>query len=143
MLGELMARADFRAALRAAGGNPGASAARPGACRARLGPECEDALDELLAAALAYERRHGPSLQGFLHWLAAGEIDVKRDLDERGRDEVRIMTVHGAKGLEAPIVFLADTLGMPTQPLPLVWSEAGLPLWKALFPACGADRRLP
>ena len=81
---------------------------------ARLGPEADDPLDELLAAALAYERSHGPSLQGFLHWLGAGDIEVKRDLDQRGRDEVRIMTVHGAKGLQAPIVFLPDTLQVPT-----------------------------
>ena len=58
---------------------------------------------------------HGPSLQGFLAWLAAGEAEVKRDLDQRGRDEVRIMTVHGAKGLQAPIVFLPDTLQVPTR----------------------------
>jgi ATP-dependent helicase/nuclease subunit A len=97
----------------------------------RLGPEAADALDELMAAALAYERSHGPSLQGFLHWLAAGDIVVKRDLDERGRDEVRIMTVHGAKGLQAPIVFLPDTLQVPTHPLRIAWSDDGLALWAA------------
>ncbi|HXQ50721.1 MAG TPA: double-strand break repair helicase AddA [Stellaceae bacterium] len=104
---------------------------------ARLGPEAADALDELMAAALAYERSHGPSLQGFLHWLGAGDIVVKRDLDERGRDEVRIMTVHGAKGLQAPIVFLPDTLQVPTQPLRVVWADDGLALWAA-DKACGA-----
>ncbi len=66
----------------------------------RLGPEAADPLDELLAAALAYERGHGVSLQGFLHWLVLGELEVKRDLNnDSGRDEVRVITVHGAKGL--------------------------------------------
>ena len=72
-----------------------------------------------------------PSLQGFLHWLATGETEVKRDLEQRGRDEVRVLTVHGAKGLQAPIVFLPDTLQVPNQPLPLLWTERGLPLWQA------------
>ena len=49
-----------------------------------------------------------PSLQGFLSWLREGTREIKRDM-EQGRDEVRVMTVHGAKGLEAPIVFLPDT----------------------------------
>ena len=51
---------------------------------------------------------HAPSLQGFLSWLREGTRVVKRDM-EQGLDEVRVMTVHGAKGLEAPIVFLPDT----------------------------------
>ncbi|HEY3918671.1 MAG TPA: double-strand break repair helicase AddA [Stellaceae bacterium] len=98
---------------------------------ARLGPEAADPLDELLAAALAYERAHGVSLQGFLHWLASGTAEIKRDLDQGARDEVRILTVHGAKGLEAPIVFLPDTLQMPQKTPPLLWSDDGLPLWLA------------
>jgi ATP-dependent helicase/nuclease subunit A len=97
---------------------------------ARLGPDAADPLDEFLTLALAYERAHIPSLQGFLHWLASGEAEVKRDLDQRGRDEVRIMTVHGAKGLQAPIVFLPDTLQAPTQSPRILWTDDGLPLWK-------------
>jgi ATP-dependent helicase/nuclease subunit A len=95
---------------------------------ARLGPEAEDALDEFLEAALAFEADHPPSLQGFLHWLVAGETEVKRDLD-RGMGEVRVLTVHGAKGLEAPIVFLPDTTSVPSQVDALQWVEGGLPLW--------------
>jgi len=74
---------------------------------ARLGPEAADPLDELLNAALADERRHPPDLQGFLHRLRAGGAEVKREA-ESGADAVRIMTVHNAKGLQAPIVFLPD-----------------------------------
>ncbi len=82
----------------------------------RLGPEAADPIDEFFALALAYEREHVPSLQGFLRWLMAGDIEVKRDLAEQQRDEVRVLTVHGAKGLEAPVVFLPDTMQLPEQP---------------------------
>jgi len=75
---------------------------------ARLGLEAADAIDELLNLALAYEEGAPPSLQGFLGWLAQETREVKRDM-EQGRDQVRVMTVHGAKGLEAPVVFLPDT----------------------------------
>jgi ATP-dependent helicase/nuclease subunit A len=79
---------------------------------ARLGVEAADALEEFLELALAYERQEPPSLQGFVSWLRATEAVVKRDM-EIERDEVRVMTVHGAKGLEAPVVILADTTTPP------------------------------
>jgi len=82
---------------------------------ARLGPEAADALDEFLEHALLYERQEAPTLQGFAAWLRAGDTQVKRDMDI-ARDEVRVMTVHGAKGLEAPIVILADTTTPPKGP---------------------------
>ncbi len=88
----------------------------------RLGPESGDAIEEFLALALAYGRTHPPSLQGFLHWVRDGRAEIKRDF-EQGRDEVRIMTVHGAKGLEAPVVFLPDTMRKPRGRDPLVWLE--------------------
>ena len=82
---------------------------------ARLGHEVDDALHEFLNLALEYERRETPSLHGFMAWLRAAETEVKRDM-EITRDEVRVMTVHGAKGLEAPTVILADTTTPPTGP---------------------------
>ncbi len=75
---------------------------------ARLGPEAEDGIDELLSQALAYERTDVPSLTGFLVWFESDEIVVKRRLDSESR-AIRVMTVHGAKGLEAPVVILPDT----------------------------------
>jgi len=75
---------------------------------ARLGMECEDAIDELLAQSIAFEALEAPTLGGFLHWLSARSVEIKRDM-EAGRNEVRVMTVHGAKGLEAPIVIIPDT----------------------------------
>jgi len=87
----------------------------------RLGPEANDALDEFLELALNYERKAPASLQGFMAWLRAADTDVKRDM-EIGRDEVRVMTVHGAKGLEASVVFMVDTTTSPkdTQRLNLI-----------------------
>ena len=82
---------------------------------ARLGPESQDAIEEFLSLALAHEGRATPSLEGFLDWVARGNTEVKRDM-ERGRDEVRVMTVHGAKGLEADIVILPDTTTLPDPP---------------------------
>ncbi len=78
----------------------------------RLGSEAIDAIDEFLNAVLRYEQVQTPSLQGFVHWMRAQSADIKREL-EPDANEVRIMTVHGAKGLEAPIVFLPDTCSVP------------------------------
>ena len=100
---------DFYAKLLGAGGG------RRGFL-ARLGPEANDALDEFVNLALEYERRETPSLQGFLAWLRQARAEVKRDM-EIARDEVRVMTVHGAKGLEAPLVILADTMTPPAGPI--------------------------
>jgi ATP-dependent helicase/nuclease subunit A len=87
----------------------------------RLGHEANDALDEFLELALTYERKAPASLQGFVAWLRSADTEVKRDM-EISRDEVRVMTVHGAKGLEASVVFLVDTTSSPadTQRLRLI-----------------------
>ena len=96
---------------------------------ARLGREAADPIEEFLGLALAYEREHPPSLEGFLHWLEAGRQEVKRDLEHGGR-AVRVMTVHGAKGLQAPVVFLPDTLQLPQSSDSLFWlDDEGLLLW--------------
>ena len=82
---------------------------------ARLGTEANDPLDEFLNLTLDYEARETPSLQGFVNWLRAAQSEIKRDM-EMQRDEVRVMTVHGAKGLEAKTVILADTTSKPGGP---------------------------
>jgi len=79
---------------------------------ARLGAEAAEPVEGFLAQALDFERDHEPSLQAFLHWLEIGNTEIKREM-ERGRNEVRVLTVHGAKGLEAGIVFLPDTCALP------------------------------
>lgn len=101
---------------------------------ARLGADAGDAIDEFLNLALDYERVSHPSLQGFLDWMRKAESEVKRDM-EQGRDEVRIMTVHGAKGLEANVVILPDTCRGPSSggnrprllPLPRASAPPGAP----------------
>lgn len=75
---------------------------------ARMGTEAEDGIDALLGQALAYERTEVPSLTGFLEWMQADNLEIKRQIDSAS-DQIRVMTVHGAKGLEAPIVILPDT----------------------------------
>ena len=100
---------------------------------ARLGADADDPIDEFMNLALAYQKSHPPTLQGFLHWLAAGEIEIKRDLEQSGGNAVRVITVHGAKGLEAPIVFLPDTAQVPTMRDNLLWTKDSTPLllWAA------------
>ncbi|MEQ8937017.1 MAG: UvrD-helicase domain-containing protein, partial [Amphiplicatus sp.] len=110
---------------------------------ARLGPDAADPLDEFMAAAIFFEREHVASLQGFLHWLVAGRTEIKRNL-EQGRDEVRVMTVHGAKGLQAKVVFLPDTCAVPgaRQDSRLLWRDGdndSLLLWP---PFRDAEERL-
>ncbi|HEX2843413.1 double-strand break repair helicase AddA [Hyphomicrobium sp.] len=89
---------------------------------ARLGPDAADPLDEFLNLALTYDDSAPPSLAGFLAFMRDGSRDIKRDM-EHGRNEVRVMTVHGAKGLEAPIVFLPDTCSAGSAA-----SQAGRPM---------------
>ena len=74
---------------------------------ARLGAEARDAIDAVLDQALAFETANAPTLQGFLAWVDSDDIEIKRDPDAP-LDAVRLMTVHGAKGLQAPVVILAD-----------------------------------
>ncbi|ETX27909.1 double-strand break repair helicase AddA [Roseivivax isoporae] len=73
----------------------------------RLGTEAEDGIDALLAQALAYEDTAVPSLTGFLQWMQTDDLEIKRSPEAAGA-RIRVMTVHGAKGLEAPVVILPD-----------------------------------
>ncbi|MGR3250022.1 MAG: double-strand break repair helicase AddA [Paracoccus sp. (in: a-proteobacteria)] len=76
---------------------------------ARLGPEAEDGIDELLSQVLAYEQVETPSLTGFLVWLQGDDVQVKRQLPGGSGGLIRVMTVHGSKGLESPVVILPET----------------------------------
>jgi ATP-dependent helicase/nuclease subunit A len=95
-------------------GCPGDANSGINAMYSRLGFEAEDPMVEFMNAVERFERIHVPSLQGFLAWLDAGEAEVKRELNLNPETpRVHIMTVHGAKGLEAPVVILPDTTGVP------------------------------
>jgi ATP-dependent helicase/nuclease subunit A len=78
----------------------------------RLGPEARDPIEELLASALEFETTAPPSLHRFLDWFARGDVEIVRD-PSSPLDAVRVMTVHGSKGLESPVVILADACGDP------------------------------
>jgi ATP-dependent helicase/nuclease subunit A len=103
---------------------------------ARFGAEVSDVLDEFLSFALDHEQAGLPGLATFLATMEEDSPEIKREQD-KGRDEVRIMTVHASKGLEAPVVFLVDNGGKPFDKtlLPrmrIVERGAGaasLPLW--------------
>ncbi|MFL6736792.1 MAG: 3'-5' exonuclease, partial [Sphingomonas sp.] len=81
---------------------------------ARLGMAARDPIDELMNSALEFERNETASLDRFLSWFSRGTVDVQRDPGRPG-NEVRVMTVHGAKGLEAPVVILADATTDPAR----------------------------
>ncbi|MBI1364416.1 MAG: double-strand break repair helicase AddA [Alphaproteobacteria bacterium] len=78
----------------------------------RLGEASAEPVNEFLRQALDYELANPRSLQGFLAWAEKNAVEIKRDMEERA-DAVRVMTVHGAKGLEAEIVFLLDAHRLP------------------------------
>ena len=80
----------------------------------RLGPEARDPIEELVSAALEFERDDVNSLDRFLAWFGRGDVEIKRD-PSAPVDAVRVMTVHGAKGLEAPVVILADATADPAK----------------------------
>jgi ATP-dependent helicase/nuclease subunit A len=119
---------------------------------ARLGSEAAEPIDELLNAALRYSKIHPPSLQGFLQWLRRSGAEIKREAEAAG-GQVRILTVHGAKGLQAPLVILPDTTSMPKDDDELLWAEDrisgnrgggwAVPIWapRAEF-HCDTTRRL-
>jgi ATP-dependent helicase/nuclease subunit A len=89
---------------------------------ARLGGEAVDPVQELLNAALLYQTVRTPTLQGFIAWIEGDDSEVKRDPATAGQ-AIRIMTAHGSKGLQAPVVILADTFGFPKNEARLLWSD--------------------
>ena len=101
---------------------------------ARLGPEAEDGIDELLSQALSYESSETPSLTGFLVWLTVDEVEVRRQpgsAGEHGEGLIRVMTVHGSKGLESPIVILPDAAKRrPPREGQVLPGPDGLTLWR-------------
>ncbi|MEP3919121.1 double-strand break repair helicase AddA [Ascidiaceihabitans sp.] len=96
----------------------------------RLGVEAEDGINALLSQALAFERNAIPSLTGFLVWMKTDDLDIKRQIDSAS-DQIRVMTVHGAKGLEAPIVILPDTAKRTETVRDEIIKIQGTPVWKA------------
>ena len=100
----------------------------------RLGSEASEPLDAFMAKCLDFERDHAPALGGFIEWMDQGASEIKRDADQ-GNGEIRVMTVHAAKGLEANIVILPDTHSVPDgrQAAKIYFADDGqgrLPFWR-------------
>ena len=95
----------------------------------RLGLEAAEGIDALVSQSLFYEQSNVPSLTGFLVWLDSDELVIKRQMDTI-EDKIRVMTVHGAKGLEAPIVILPDTAARSAPTTPDVVDHHGIAVWK-------------
>ncbi|WP_050928789.1 double-strand break repair helicase AddA [Aestuariivita boseongensis] len=95
----------------------------------RLGHEAEDGINALLSQALAYERSEVPSLTGFLVWMQTDDLEIRRQIDSEG-NMIRVMTVHGAKGLEAPIVILPDTAKRRAGQKGNLVMAGDIPLWR-------------
>ena len=91
---------------------------------ARLGNECQDILDEFLNVAFLFEEKNPPTLQGFINHLETLETEVKRSHQGKNQNQIRIMTIHGAKGLQSPVVILADSTDQPSlQNENFLWHE--------------------
>tara|TARA_B000000565_G_scaffold231927_1_gene190985 strand:+ start:28019 stop:31288 length:3270 start_codon:yes stop_codon:yes gene_type:complete len=91
-----------------------------------LGSNATDPLLEYLTLAEQHQIKNGPSLEHWVHWFEANEIQIKRETGDANQKYVRLLTVHGAKGLQAPIVFLPDTTETKIDKGPLYWSKGGL-----------------
>lgn len=102
---------------------------------ARLGDETEEAIDVLLQQALMFESRAAPSLTAFVAWYATSETEIKRQAPAADAG-IRFMTVHGAKGLESPIVMLLDTISEKSRAETLLFGDDGSPY----LHAAAADR---
>ncbi|MEP5731276.1 MAG: double-strand break repair helicase AddA [Sulfitobacter sp.] len=96
---------------------------------ARLGLEAEDGINAMLTQALAYERNDVPSLTGFIEWMQTDDLEIKRQIDSAS-NQIRVMTVHGSKGLEAPIVILPDSGKRDIRLTDEIIKQNGVPIWK-------------
>ncbi len=92
------------------------------AFRNRLGTQADEAIFELLNIAVAFEYELAPTLQNFITYLHTTNSEIKRD-SEAGSNEVRILTVHGSKGLQAPVVIIPNCFTTTKNPKGFMWDE--------------------
>lgn len=91
----------------------------------RMGNEVEDVLDEFINLTIVFEQTNTPSLQKFINWIVKDEVIIQKEMEQGDNNTVKIMTVHGSKGLQAPIVILADTTKIKNkaQKSELLWDD--------------------
>lgn len=92
------------------------------------GTEINDIFDSFLDLVETYESEKIPNLQSFIHFIENSEIEIQRDLSQN-LNQVRIMTVHGSKGLQSPIVILTDTTSLPVNNDTIIWLNPDKLLW--------------
>ena len=80
----------------------------------RFGAEVHEVLDELKAQAARMPAGMAPTLANFHDWMEGSAREIKREQEDSSAGRLRIMTVHGAKGLEASVVLMIDTSNVPT-----------------------------
>lgn len=106
---------------------PGNAQSGRRAFASRLGQQCWEPLSELLNLALLWGRGRAATTQGFLSWLESGDMEIKREMEGSQVQHVRLMTVHGSKGLQSPVVILPDTVSENLQPRPVLWTQSLCP----------------
>ena len=94
---------------------------------AALGNQILDPLEEFMTICLAYERTHSGSLRHFIKWFITSSAEIKRDMESG--EGVRIVTVHGSKGLQSRAVFLIDTVSMPKSSNIYELESGNMPVW--------------
>jgi len=87
------------------------------------GFDSNDAINEFLYLVSSYSNMIDSSLQNFIYWFENNEIEIKRDVESSNR--IRVMTVHGSKGLQAPVVILCDTTSIPVNKDRFIWTKDG------------------
>lgn len=87
----------------------------------RLGPEASDILNEFLSIAYEFENNHQATLEEFLYALQQHEVTIKRDSNDQTSNQIRLMTIHGSKGLQAPVVILAEKFSSTDPQDKLLW----------------------
>lgn len=92
--------------------------------------ETEDVINEFLALVTNFVQDISSSLQEFVLWFASKDAEVKRNVENSGK--IRIMTIHGSKGLQAPVVFVADTTSVGVNSNRIIWNQNGVALWNGL-----------
>jgi ATP-dependent helicase/nuclease subunit A len=93
------------------------------------GDEAEDAINEFLNLANNFTQNTSTSLQEFILWFERNQIEIKRDIENSGK--IRIMTIHAAKGLQAGLVILADTVSQPVAQDKIIWTDEDVPIWSS------------